>query len=142
MLDMKEILETLQEYQEDLDNLREDIDDARGYADEAETSVDEAKGYIENASTETYQAKDKAEDAQNRLSEFEKNLQELIDKIENSDEVPSGERNLQSDIRKYKASVIAHLQTGRSHSWIADNLKISEFLVQCIEDEMKRDKAA
>lgn len=135
----------LQTLNEQLDAIAARLDDdVRPCVDEAANRAEDAEGYAYSARDSCADAESCAEDAKHQaqsamqyLNELQSEIQALQAQIKDALGT-SGEHSLQADIRKWRVQVIKYLNNGVSHSKIAAHLGISEFLVQCIEDERKK----
>ena len=140
-IDYQLILEKLEAFDEALEDARDYASSAKDEAENAENEAYGAKNQADSAEDYAISAKNEAYNAYEKVQEVMGEIQNFMEEIREQMDGGQGERNLAADIRKWKPKV-EPLLGKHTHAVIAKHFKISEFLVQCIEDDVKRTEAA
>jgi chromosome segregation ATPase len=141
MLDIPLILDKLEEIQQTLGAADTAVNYAKDQAVSAENEAYDARNRADEAEDYARYAKDHAEEAEGHLETIKEAMEEVVDLLKAAQNT-DGERSFQADMRKHKKQVVQWLKNGAPIAKIAKDLKLSEFLVQAIQDEIQRDQAA
>lgn len=133
---------TIQAIRDEIEAISSSIEDTKDYVQEAYEQAESAENYAYEAKqaadrAEDYamEAKDQAYSALDELKNIEEALDNLHAKLKDAEDDTG--KSLKDDIRRWRERVTKLLAQGNTHAQIAAALGISEFLVQCIEDEKK-----
>ena len=140
-MDTEALVELLDQAKSEHSDATDYVDSAQDQAQSAENEAYEARNSASRAEDYAIEAKDRAEDAQSSLGELAGTLDELGEAIAalTGDAVS---RDLKGEIKHWMPRAQPLLLRGNTHSAIASNLGISEFLVQCIADEIQKESEA
>lgn len=138
-METERVLELLENVMNHLQETKDDyVLEALSKSDEAQDAANNARNSAEEAEDRAMEAKDFADTADDRLAEAINDISNLMDAIKAEDGEISTDKSLKADIAKWKLKVERGMKLGHDAPGIAKALNISEFLVQCIIDEVRR----
>ena len=135
---MQEVLDKLQALRDAVEETKTRVAEAMNQASEAENAASEAKSQADYAEDYAMEARKEADRADDELAEHLDTIDAIADMIRTEVPEVSTEKSLKADIARWKGKVTPLLANGHSHDAIASHLGISEFLVQCIKDDVAR----